>query len=204
MEPYVGQIMLFAGNFAPQGWAMCNGQMLQIRSYQALFSIIGNYYGGDGIQLFQLPDLRGRVPIHFGSNNEGSEFKLAESGGNERTSLQISNLPAHSHVANGGQVSITGEVHAQMKVNNSEGSESSPSLQYLGIEGSATGLYANSSDGTTLASDAIKVDASQLSGAIQNISIGATGNNMPFSNMQPFLVMNYIIALEGIYPSRGY
>src|ERR1700710_1746158 len=97
MEAFLATILLFAGNFAPSGWAFCNGQLLAIAQNQALFSLLGTTYGGNGIQTFGLPDLRGRVPIHFGQGPGLSSYSIGQSGGTENTTLLLNNLPQHNH-----------------------------------------------------------------------------------------------------------
>ena len=97
MEPFIGQIMMFAGNFAPRGWALCNGQLLEIELNSALFSILGTTYGGDGKKTFGLPDLRGRAPIHFGQGPGLTNRKLGEKSGAEKVTLEVKQMPKHSH-----------------------------------------------------------------------------------------------------------
>jgi len=99
MEPLIGQIMMFAGNFAPRGWAFCEGQLLAINQYQALFSILGTTYGGDGRTTFGLPDLRGRVPMHPGNGPGLSSKRLGQKGGSETNTLNVSQLPSHNHLS---------------------------------------------------------------------------------------------------------
>src|SRR5687767_12471595 len=95
--PYYGEIRMFAGNYAPAGWAFCNGQLLQITEYEALFQLIGTTYGGDGEVTFAVPDLRGRIPIHMGTSPAGTTRALAETGGDEQVTLSVAQLPAHEH-----------------------------------------------------------------------------------------------------------
>ena len=97
-DPFLGEIRLFGGNFAPQGWALCNGQLLSISQNTALFSILGTTYGGDGIQTFALPNLQGRVPIHWGQGAGLSAYNLGQSGGSENVTLLVNQIPAHSHL----------------------------------------------------------------------------------------------------------
>jgi microcystin-dependent protein len=159
-DPFVGQILLFGGNFAPKGWAMCNGQLMSIAQNTALFSLLGTMYGGDGMTTFALPDLRGRAPIGMGQGPGLSSYAQGEAAGTETTTLNISNLPAHTHTLFG-----------------ASGPASGPDR---GIESQATAAKVPSND-----------------------EMAPTGSNAPFDNRSPYLAMNYIIALEGIYPSRG-
>lgn len=170
-EPLIGQVMMFGGNFAPRGWAFCDGQLLAISSNDALFSILGTIYGGDGRTTFALPDLRGRVAIQQGAGPGLPTYNLGQRGGNDTTTLMTSNLPAT-------QVSFG--------ASDDEGTGSEPSPNsVLATPGDDTNFYSTSSD------------TSIKSGSI----IGA--QNQAYSNMGPSLGLNYIIALQGIYPSRS-
>jgi microcystin-dependent protein len=164
-QPYVGEIRMFAGNFAPAGWMFCEGQLLPISEFETLFNLIGTTYGGDGQSTFALPDLRGRLPIHFGNG-----FTLAETGGVEDVTLTVSQIPAHSHpylasTAVGGQASPASNVVSQ---------STTPKL-YEAVSGSGN-FSAN--------------------------AIGSTGGSQPHSNFQPYLCVDFIISLFGIFPSQ--
>jgi len=167
-EPFLAQIMMFGGNFAPRGWAFCSGQILPIAQNTALFSLLGTTYGGNGQTTFALPDLRGRVPMHPGQGPGLASYDLGQVGGAESATLTVNNLPTHNHLAASSQAAATG---------------SRPS----GAVPSAGGSYAASGDGCTL-----------NPAFIQN-----TGGNQPFDQHQPYLCVNFIIALEGIFPSRN-
>lgn len=171
-EPFLGEIRMFAGNFAPVGWAFCNGQTLAISSNTALFAILGTFYGGNGISTFALPNLQGCVAIHQGTGPGGS-FSIGETGGAPSTTLTISNLPSHNHVLNAVA---------------SGGNQASP----------AGALPAIESTGTSLDYSTAAASASMASGAIS-----PTGGGTPINIMQPFLTLSFIIALEGIFPSRN-
>src|SRR5216684_7205997 len=162
-QPYVGEIRMFAGNFAPAGWMFCEGQLLPISEYETLFQLIGTTYGGDGQSTFALPDLRGRLPIH-----QGNGFILAETGGAETITLTVNQIPAHSH----------------------------PLL--------ATGASANSTDPSTrvLAKpDKNLYRAGPGTVPMFQSSVGATGGSQPHNNFQPYLCVDFIISLFGIFPS---
>lgn len=163
-QPYVGEIRIFAGNFAPAGWNFCEGQLLAISENEVLFQLIGTTYGGDGQQTFGLPDMRGRVPIHFGSG-----FALAQSGGVEQVTLTTNQIPAHTHSFVASKASGTS--------NNSSAAvlATSPSVKVL----------------TTVGPD------NQLSPA----AIANAGGSQPHNNFQPYLCVNFIISLFGIFPS---
>jgi len=164
-EPYLGEIKLFAGNFAPLGWATCDGQQLQIADFSALFNLLGTMYGGDGVNTFNLPDLRGRVPLHLGNG-----YIQGSPGGTEIIILTTAQLPAHSH-----------QLTASSAANSN----------------APTGkLLATSSGEQPYVATGAPV-------AMQPNAITMTGGNLPHDNLQPFLVITFIIALEGIYPSQN-
>ena len=163
-QPYVGEIRMFAGNFAPAGWMFCEGQLLPISEYETLFNLIGTTYGGDGQSTFALPDLRGRIPLH-----QGNGFTLAETGGAEEITLTVNQIPAHSHpflattdIANQGSPSGT-----------------------LCAQPSVTKLYFAAAGAAVMAPN----------------SITPTGGSQPHNNFQPYLCVDFIISLFGIFPS---
>ena len=166
--PFIAEIVMFGGNFAPRGWAFCQGQLLSIAQNTALFSLLGTTYGGNGQTTFALPDLRGRVPIQQGSGPGLTPRVLGEQGGTETVTLQVTQMPAHTHTvsastAAAGDTVPTGNVL-------SEGS-----------------IYHAAPGNTTLSPTAI----------------GASGGSQPHNNIQPFLALNFIIATQGIFPSRN-
>ena len=165
-EPFLGSILLFGGNFAPRGWAFCNGQLLPINQNTALFSLLGTTYGGNGQTTFALPDLRGRTPIHFGQGPGLSNYSEGEMGGAESVTLISTQMPAHQHT--------------QPASNGDEGTN-----RPNGAVPARGGVYTPASDGSALAPTTI------------------AGGNQPHENSAPFLALNYIIALEGIFPSRN-
>jgi microcystin-dependent protein len=172
-EPYLGQLMLVPYNFAPRGWAFCNGQLLSIAQNTALFSLIGTFYGGDGIQTFALPDLRGRVPIHMGDGVGLSPYTLAETGGVESVTLAVNQIPAHSHGVN---------------ATANKGNKASPIGAYPAAD--AAGVTAEYNNGSP-------------TGEMNAGVITTVGGSQPHENRQPFLVLNWVIALQGIFPSRN-
>jgi microcystin-dependent protein len=163
-QPYVGEIRMFAGNFAPAGWMFCEGQLLPISENETLFQLIGTTYGGDGQSTFALPDLRGRIPIH-----QGNGFILAETGGAEEITLTVSQIPAHSH-----------PLLATMTVANDQ----TPSQNILAQTGTFDGWQ-----------------SSAPSAAMAPQSIGSVGGSQPHTNFQPYLCVDFIISLFGIFPS---
>lgn len=162
--PFLGEIKIISWNFAPKGWAFCNGQFLPINQNQALFSILGTTYGGNGQTTFALPDFRGRVPIH-----QGDGFVTGQAGGQEFHTVTMSEMPAHNHFVN---------------ANNNPGTTNDPLNNYL--------ANSNVSPYRTVASTTMHP------GEITNV-----GGSQPHENRQPYLVLNFIIALVGIFPSRN-
>lgn len=202
MDPYLAEIRLFAGNFQPLSYQFCAGQSMSIAVNTALYALIGTTYGGDGIQTFNLPDLRGRVPVGTFTGPGLPPIDLGEVGGVEEYTLTSANMPIHTHMLVGaGAAPITGTITATMNVSTATGS-GTPEGSFLGAD--VSGLYANAATGTdTLNSAAVSVNTSGLGVNLNAIQIGATGGSQPVNNLQPFLVLNYIIAVEGIFPSRN-
>lgn len=168
-QPYVGEIRIFAGNFAPYGWAMCDGATIAISDNDTLFSLIGTTYGGDGQNTFQLPDLRGRVPVHRGTTS-GRTFVLGEAGGAEAVALTAQQLPQHTHPIAAASSATTTTASGNV------------------IGGWADAPYAGAGAGP----------ATQL-----GPMLAAAGGGLAHSNLQPYLAVNYIISLYGIFPSQG-
>ncbi|HRC16318.1 MAG TPA: tail fiber protein [Chitinophagaceae bacterium] len=169
--PFIGQIKVFGFDFAPRGFAQCNGQLLPINTNQALFSLLGTTFGGNGQTNFALPDLRGRAPIHFGQGVGLPNFALGQAGGQENNTLILSELPPHNHSAN-----ATGNTADQTYPN-----------ENTWAAGSSFPAYSSAA----------------ASGNMAPNSVSNTGNNQPHNNMSPYLVINYSIALSGIFPSRN-
>ena len=163
-QPYVGEIRMFGGNFAPAGWMFCEGQLLPISENETLFQLIGTTYGGDGQSTFGLPDLRGRIPIHMGGG-----FSLAETGGAEEITLTVNQIPAHSHA-----------FLASLNI----ATQPSPSGNLL-AQSTLAQMYIQDVADTALAAN----------------SIGPTGGSQPHTNFQPYLCVDFIISLFGIFPS---
>ncbi|EXG77861.1 microcystin-dependent protein [Xylanibacter oryzae DSM 17970] len=182
MDPFLGEIRLFAGNYAPQGWHICDGSSLPISQNEALYSLIGTTYGGDSVN-FNLPDLRGKVPVGKGQLLGGANYVLAAKGGTSQVQLNATNNPPHTHLLNAVQVNGTTSDPTGNKV-----------LAKSVLKDNT--VYANVKNYDTLPSGTTEPDSPLNANAIQ-----AQGNSMPHNNMMPYTVMNYIIALEGIYPS---
>ena len=188
MEPFIGQIMMFGGNFAPRGWMFCEGQLLSISQNTALFSILGTTYGGDGRTTFALPDLRGRTPIGTGHGPGLSLRSLGEKSGSETTTLLVSNLPSHEHSVPPAPVKAS----------------SQPATEQVPGTNGATTLASPSANGrSSEAYNSQQPDVTLNTGQAGVLNSGFTGGNIPVNNMQPYIAMNYIIAIVGIFPSRG-
>ncbi|RRJ91350.1 phage tail protein [Flavobacterium macacae] len=178
MDEYLGIIKLFAGTFVPQNYLACNGQLLPIQQYAAVFSLLGTTYGGDGVSTFALPDLRSRIPVGTGQGPGLSNFVQGQKSGTEQITLLANNLPAHNHP-------VTGSV--KIPTNDSNADAESPDGAYLGTPEQS--IYSSTTNG--FAAD-----------AVTQLATGVVGNNVPVSVMQPYLALNYIICVNGVYPSR--
>lgn len=174
MDQYLAEIRLFGFNFAPTGWLFCDGRLLPIAQYNALFSLLGTTYGGDGVTTFGLPDLRGRVPMGMGNGPSLSPHTIGEKGGSENVALTGLQMPIHEH-------EMMGSSDTQ-----------------------STGTVANNSLGTALrGSDKGNIYVPGATNPVRmGISTSAIGGNQPHNNMQPYLAINYCIAYDGIYPFR--
>ena len=173
-EPFIAEIRIFAGNFAPRGWAFCNGQLLPVAQNTALFSLIGTTYGGDGRTTSALPNLQGRAPMHPGRGPGLTDRRLGQRGGGETVTLSTDQIPTHTHTLrgsseNGEQGSLTDNVVPGRSRNGQ--------------------LYQ-----TNVSSNVVQMNGSALE---------PTGGSQAHNNMQPFLAVNFIIALVGLYPSRS-
>lgn len=163
-QPYVGEIRMFAGNFAPAGWMFCEGQLLPISENETLFQLIGTTYGGDGQSTFALPDLRGRIPLH-----QGNGSILAETGGAEEITLTVSQIPAHSH---------------PMLASTNASQDPNPSGKVVGQSGSALLYLQDTTDSN-----------------MSPLAVSSVGGSQPHTNFQPYLCVDFIISLFGIFPS---
>ncbi len=192
-NPFLGTIIIWPINFAPRGWAYCQGQLLSISQNTALFSLLGTTYGGDGRTTFGLPDMQGRVPVGAGHGAGLTARTLGQKGGNEQTNLTVANLPAHTHSASTGAMSVT------IKASVQDGDEAVPSANST----LAKGIVGRDSALNYKAGGAPTVDLNTGAAVSGSVTIGNTGGNQWFSNEQPFLVTNYIIAMVGMFPSRS-
>lgn len=201
-DPYLGEIRMVGFNFAPSGWAFCAGQLMSIAQNTALFALLGTIYGGNGTQTFQLPDLRGRVPVGMGQGPGLSNINQGEMAGTENTTLTISNMPQHTHTATAsGGITATGTASIPATTSTTgEGGTPGPTtvLGPASLSGRDVNLYSTATPTTTLAPFNISVQ-----GGTPSIQNSVTGGSLPFSLRNPYLGTNFIIALQGIYPSRS-
>lgn len=189
MDGYLAEIRLFAGTFAPLGYNLCLGQLLSIAENTALFSLLGTTYGGDGQTTFALPDMRGRVPVGSGQGIGLSPYDEGQVGGNESVTMTNATMPIHNHgvIVNSLTFNIT------PKALSTAGSGDTPNQQYFG---SFTDGY------NTVANATFNMATQPVTGTAQ-MALSGTGGGQPFENRSPYLGMNFIICVEGIYPSRN-
>jgi microcystin-dependent protein len=178
-DPFLGEIRMFGFNFAPSGWQLCNGQTLAISQYAALFALLGTTYGGNGTTTFQLPNLQGQVPIHQGSGG-GGVYVIGEASGSPTVTMLASNMPAHNHLVNA--------------VTSTSGNVAQPAAAYP-----ATVQITGETKGGTVNTYSTASPNAQMNPAM----ITSAGGNVPHNNMQPYLVVNFCIAMSGLFPSRN-
>jgi len=182
-EFYIGQVILFAGTFAPVGWVLCDGSLLPIAQYDALYSIIGTTYGGDGQTTFAVPDLRGAVPVSSGQGPSRSNYALGQTAGSESVTLTSGQMPGHTHTA---------VPSAAVNVSSQPADQTSPSGNFYGKP--AVDLYnATGGQGNTLSAAV----------ASYTTTLQLAGGSQPLPTMSPYLAMNYCMCTDGIYPTQG-
>jgi len=182
MEVFIGSIVAFGFNFPPYGWASCNGQLLSIAEYTTLYSLIGTTYGGNGQTTFGVPNLQGRVPVGQG-NFVGTPYVMGQTAGNTAVTLSLGNMPAHNHM---------GASQVAIPANTADGNSTNPEGNILAASGTAHNIYSTAGS-----------DASMKNITNSVITVGPIGGNQPFDITDPFLAINYSIALYGIFPSRN-
>ena len=181
-EPFIGEVKIFGFNFSPMGYDYCKGQSYSISQYTALFALIGTTYGGDGVQTFNLPDLEGRVPVGQGQGPGLPDYIMGEKAGTVTVNLATANMPAHVHTLN--------SMHVQIKASNANADESAAEGGFPGL--AVANVY------TSIPDAGIFTGGTEVFG-----STDSAGAGLPFSNINPYLVLNYCIAIEGIFPSRN-
>ncbi|AKJ97827.1 MULTISPECIES: phage tail protein [Pseudomonas] len=195
MEVFMGTIQSFAFNFAPSGWALCNGQTLAISQYQALFSLLGTYYGGNGQTNFMLPNLQGRLPMGQGNGLGLTPRVIGEVSGTENVTATLNNLPTHTHTLTG----ITAATTVQLANPASNPANApTPTNSFIGTSGTGPGA-------ANIYSDQVGATPVPLKGVTTTVSgtVAPTGNGLPMAIMNPFLAINFSIALNGLFPSRN-
>ncbi|UTW67769.1 phage tail protein [bacterium SCSIO 12643] len=191
MEGTIGEIRAFGGNFAPRNWAFCEGQLLSIAQNTALFSIVGTTYGGDGRTTFALPDLRGRTAIGPGRGPGLSTRKLGQRSGLEESSMNILQMPSHSHFTS---PNLSGVV--KPNANSDTGNDGIPGpTSYWAEPNPATNIYNNGTPDTTLGPSSVTIGGS--------VTLANTGSGQSWNNMEPFLGLYFIICMQGVFPSRS-
>lgn len=208
MDAFIGMIMpvAWSQNFTNvQGWAVCDGRSLPVAGNSALYSLIGNIYGGNQAA-FNLPDLRGRVIVGSGIGPGLSPYAIGQKGGNETTTLSSQNLPMHNHavIIRNPKAQVTGNINATLNVNSSASGTANPSGNFIGLLQSSGGetLFASNSN-ATMNSGAISVQSKlEVDLGSSGLNTATTGAGFPFDNKQPYLSLTYIICLQGLYPTQ--
>ena len=192
-EPFIGEIIMFGGTFAPRGWAFCDGQLLAISSNSSLFAILGTTYGGDGRTTFGLPNLQSRVAMHPGTGPGLTTRRLGQTGGVENVTLTTQEIPSHNHTAT---VNTTGAVQARAQADNT-GNSNDPTNRIWDRAAGSANPYGSGGTLVNMSTDAINNTLSTT------VTIGPAGGSQHHTNVQPFQCVNFIIALQGIFPSRN-
>ncbi|WP_199229465.1 tail fiber protein [Azospirillum sp. TSO22-1] len=180
MDPFLGEVRIFPWSWAPTGWALCNGASLPVQQNAALNALLGQTFGGNGSTTFNLPDLRGRTPLHLGVGQDGFAYQIGQTGGAEAVTLSVSNMPAHNHAVNA--------------LGGTKANASTPKSALPATVGLGTGMTTS-----------INIYAPPTSGsavALANDTFSTEGSSSPHNNVQPFLVMNFCIATLGLFPPR--
>ncbi len=197
-EPFIGMIATFGFNFAPRGWATCQGQTLSIAQNTALFSLLGTTYGGNGQTTFSLPDLQGRSPNSQGQGSGLQSYTMGQVGGAESTTLTINQMPAHTHTATFASTSTLSA--AQVAGTNQQAQSTPQSMLARGVDGAAGGTSLPRIYAPATSTPTTTIGGLNVAGTVTN---APSGGNQPFSILSPYLTINFSIALEGIFPSRN-
>lgn len=183
-SPYLSEIRMMSFNFAPKGWALCNGQLLSISQYQPLFSLLGTTYGGDGIRTFGLPNLQGNVPLGWGTAANGTYYNLGQASGEANHTLLVTEIPQHNHVMTA--------------------SAAQAPLNATGrVPGPTVGLAEAVADVSNVGTPVNTYGTASPTGIMAGNALANEGGNQPHANQQPYAVINFCIALQGIFPSRN-
>lgn len=196
-ETILGSMVPFAGTFTIRDFVMCNGEMIQINQFQALFSLLGTTYGGDGRTTFAAPDLRGRSPIGFGPRTGGSNYRLGEIAGNEEAKLSDSNIPSHTHTAT---FTSTGTAASSLQVATNPANTSSPDEGCYLAAGSSAMYYKPSA---LSPANLVNIKGQGAPSTEGKVDVGFTGRNIKFSVLSPVLAINWLLSTNGVYPSRS-
>lgn len=210
MEPFVGEINYVAFNFAPQGWLQCDGQILSINQYQALYALIGTAYGGDGVSNFKLPDLRGKVPVHQGGSPGFSVYNMGQTSGAENVTLTAAQMPMHTHSATAISTSTSAvapgaTATSTLKAVNTDANQKNAGGNALANAKGSNSAYSSAAPNVNMNAASIETTLSNLGIATTTnttVNVSPAGNSQPFSIMQPYTVINCIIAWEGVFPQR--
>jgi microcystin-dependent protein len=213
MDEYVGTIACFGFDYAPVGWLPCDGRLLQVSQYQVLFALLGNRYGGNGVQNFALPDLRGTFPIGFGNSAYGKSYTVGQHAGTDTNTLAVANLPKHDHALTAASLPVTGTIEATgvLKATTQTADSGVPAqgnmlsaVTDVGGSGAEVHIYKAASTAQNVNLGGVSVTATpHLQVNTAGVSTGTTGSNTPVNNMPPYLALNFCICVQGVYPSRS-
>lgn len=200
MEPFIGQIQLFAFNWAPQGWLTCQGQILSIAQNTALFSLLGTTFGGDGVTNFALPNFGGRAPIGQGQSPGTGQYQMGQLGGNENVTLLQTQMPAHTHAVAPGSTA-TATATSTLNAANTAGDSPRPGAKMPAVL-TGENMYVSNPDPSTLVTMDPKCVSTTVNVTAVNVTLSPAGGSQPVNVQAPYVAMNYSIAIQGIYPSR--
>lgn len=205
MEGTMSEIRIFAGNFAPKTWAFCQGQTLAVQSNQALFALIGTYYGGNGTTTFMLPDLRGRTAIGQGQGPGLAAYTIGEQVGTETVTLNTSQMGAHIHAVQVGPFSASGSGSFTLNAVDVPGDKSEPGGNFFAVDNTGSASpYVIQGPGDS--PDLMSANATSITGVVvppQQVNLSTAGGSAAHNNMMPSIALNYIICIQGIFPSRN-
>lgn len=201
-EPFMGTVMIWAPNFAPRGWAFCQGQLLSISTNSALFSLLGVVYGGNGQTTFGLPNLAGRVPVGQGQSPGTSSYTLGQTAGTENVTLTTAQMPMHNHGATFTQTGGNASFQAS-KLPAGSATPAPNSMLAQSVESGVGGSVEIYGPAPTDPSNLVNLSGVSVSGITGTVAVAPNGSSLPFSIVQPYQVLNYVIALEGVFPSRN-